>query len=61
MTVQVWTEEASSAPQNCFELSDWEVFQDGSDLEAYTSSVLEYVQFYTDAVLPKNSIKVFPN
>uniref|UniRef100_A0A3B3I9A9 Reverse transcriptase domain-containing protein n=1 Tax=Oryzias latipes TaxID=8090 RepID=A0A3B3I9A9_ORYLA len=60
-TVQVWTEEASSALQDCFELTDWEVFKDGSDLEAYTTSVLSYVQFCTDAVLPTKSIKVYPN
>ncbi|KAM4573377.1 uncharacterized protein PAE49_008206 [Odontesthes bonariensis] len=60
-TVQVWTEEASSALQDCFEMTDWEVFKDSSDLEAYTSSVLDYLQFCTDAVLPTKTIKVFPN
>lgn len=28
-TVKVWTEEASSALQDCFECTDWEVFQRG--------------------------------
>lgn len=42
-------------------LTKWEVFKDGSDLEAYTSSILDYVQFCTDSVLPTESIKVFPN
>ena len=60
-TVQVWTEEASSALQDCFELTDWEVLKDSSDVEAYTSSVLDYLQFCTDAVLPTKNIKVFPN
>lgn len=41
--------------------TDWELCKDGSDLEAYTSSALRYVQFCTDAVLPTKSIKVFPN
>jgi len=50
-TVQGWTEEPSSALQD----------KEGSDLESYTSAVLSYVQFCTDAVLPTKTVKVFPN
>ncbi|KAK0135194.1 RNA-directed DNA polymerase from mobile element jockey [Merluccius polli] len=60
-TVQVWSEEASSTLQDCFEHTDWGVFKEASDLETYTTSVLDYVQFCTDAVLPTKTIKVFPN
>ncbi|KAI3351289.1 hypothetical protein L3Q82_005834 [Scortum barcoo] len=60
-TVQVWTEEVSSALQDCFECTDWEVFKEGTDLDGYTSSVLSYLKFCTDAVLPTKTIKVFPN
>ncbi|KAI3356803.1 hypothetical protein L3Q82_003463 [Scortum barcoo] len=60
-TVQVWTEEASSTLQDCFECTDWEVFKEGTDLDGYTSSVLSYLKFCTDAVLPTKTIKVFPN
>ncbi|KAI3361638.1 hypothetical protein L3Q82_001998 [Scortum barcoo] len=60
-TVQVWTEEASSALQDNFECTDWEVFKEGTDLDGYTSSVLSYLKFCTDAVLPTKTIKVFPN
>lgn len=59
--VQVWTEEASSALQDCFEQTDWRVFKDGADLEEYTSSVLSYIQFCTDTVLPVKTIREFPN
>lgn len=58
-TVQVWSEEATSMLQDCFELTDWGVFKEGADLEEYTSSVLAYLHFCT--VLPTKSIKVFPN
>ncbi|KAI3354806.1 hypothetical protein L3Q82_004542 [Scortum barcoo] len=44
-TVQVWTEEVSSALQDCFECTDWEVFKEGTDLDGYTSSVLSYLTF----------------
>ena len=60
-TVQVWTEEASSALQDCFEHTVWSVFSEEADLEGYTSSVLSYIQFCTDAVLPVKTITVFPN
>ncbi|KAI3375469.1 hypothetical protein L3Q82_003801 [Scortum barcoo] len=42
-------------------LTDWEVFKEGTDLDGYTSSVLSYLKFCTDAVLPTKTIKVFPN
>ncbi|KAI3363084.1 hypothetical protein L3Q82_011537, partial [Scortum barcoo] len=47
--------------QDCFECTDWEVFKEGTDLDGYTSSVLSYLKFCTDAVLPTKTIKVFPN
>lgn len=46
--------------QHCFEHADWGVFKDSSDLDAYTSSVLDHGQFCTDAVLLKDTVKVFP-
>ena len=52
-TVQVWTDEAVAALQDCFEHTDWSVFNESTDLA--------YIQFYTDAVLPTKSIRVFPN
>ena len=60
-TIQVWTEEASAALQDCFEQTDWEVFKRDANLEDYTSSVLSYIHFCTDAVLPTKTITVFPN
>ncbi|KAI3365317.1 hypothetical protein L3Q82_010407, partial [Scortum barcoo] len=55
-TVQVWTEEASSALQDCFECTDWEVFKEGTDLDGYTSSVLSYLKFWPIA-LPVKELK----
>ncbi len=60
-TIQVWTEGVSSASQDCFEHIDWGVFKEGADLEEYTSSVLSYINFCTDAVLPTKTITAFPN
>ncbi|KAI3370205.1 hypothetical protein L3Q82_024978 [Scortum barcoo] len=52
---RLWTEEVSSTLQDCFECTDWEVFKEGTDLDGYKS----YLKFYTDAVLPTKTIKVF--
>lgn len=60
-TVQVWSEEASAARQDCFEHTDWSVFSEAADLEKYTLSVLFDVQFCADAALPVKTIKEFPN
>lgn len=60
-TVQVWSEEATSMLQDCFEHTEWEVFKEGADLEKYTTSVLAYVHFCTDTVLTTKTIRVFPN
>ena len=51
-TIQVWTEEASSALQDCFKFTDWGVFKADTDLEEYIASVLSYMQFYADVILP---------
>ncbi|KAI3371624.1 hypothetical protein L3Q82_024192, partial [Scortum barcoo] len=48
------------ALQDCFECTDWEVFKEGTDLDGYTSSVLSYLKFCTDAVLPTNDHQGFP-
>ena len=60
-TVQVWSEEAVTSLQVCFESSVWEVFSQGANLEEDTSNVLDYIQFCTETVLRTRTIKVFPN
>ncbi|KAI4896218.1 hypothetical protein NFI96_025832, partial [Prochilodus magdalenae] len=60
-TVRVWTEEATSMMQDCFDSTDWHLFAQGADLDEYASSVMGYIHFCTENVLPKKTIKVFPN
>ncbi|KAI4903276.1 hypothetical protein NFI96_004892 [Prochilodus magdalenae] len=47
--------------QECFDSTDWHLFAQGADLEEYASSVMGYIHFCTENVLPKKTIKVFPN
>lgn len=60
-TVQVWTEEATSMLQDCFDDTDWGVFAEGADLEEYADSVLGYINYCTENVTTQKTIKVFPN
>ncbi len=60
-TIQVWSDEAISQLQDCFENTDWELFAQSTDLEEYSSSVLAYITFCTDTVLTTKTIMVFPN
>lgn len=59
-SVQTGTEEASSALQDCFEDTVWELFEH-MDIECYTSTVLSYINFCIDNVNTKREIKTFPN
>ncbi len=59
-TVQMWTQEVSSALQGCFKDTRWNLFE-RSDIEHHTTTVLSYITFCTDTVTSKKQIKVFPN
>lgn len=60
-TVQVWTEEATAALQDCFDSTDWGIFAEGTDLESHTSAVLSCISYCTESVITTRTVKVFPN
>uniref|UniRef100_A0A669BZP0 Reverse transcriptase domain-containing protein n=1 Tax=Oreochromis niloticus TaxID=8128 RepID=A0A669BZP0_ORENI len=60
-SVRVWTAEATTALQDCFDNTNWSVFAKGSDLEGHTSAVLSYISFCTESVTTTKTVKVFPN
>lgn len=65
--ISVWTEEASSTLQDCFECTDWDVFKEAStyngyiNLEEYASSVTGFISKCVDDVVPTRTITVRPN
>ena len=61
MTVKVWTEEATLALQDCFDVTDSGVFAEGTDLDEHTSAVLDYISFCTEIVTETKTVKMFPN
>lgn len=59
-TVITWPDTASEQLQECFESTNWEVFEH-PDLELHTTAVLEYIKFCTDSVTVEKQIRVYPN
>lgn len=59
-TIKTWPEGASQQLQDCFEMTNWEVFEH-QDLEQHTTAVLDYIKFCTDITTVDRHIKVYPN
>ncbi len=58
--VKTWPEGAFQQLQDCFESTDWEVFEH-QNLEQYTAAVLGYIKHCTDTVTVDKYIRVYPN
>ncbi|KAI4887106.1 hypothetical protein NFI96_003143 [Prochilodus magdalenae] len=59
-TIKTWPEGASSQLQDCFERTNWDVFED-QDPEEYTSTVLYYIKNCVVNVTVDKNIRVYPN
>lgn len=55
-----WTLVLKGPPNNCFELTDWRIFQ-SPDLKEYTTSVLSYIKHCTDTITTEKHIWVYAN
>ncbi len=58
--VKTWPEGASQQLQDCFESTDWDIFEH-QNLEQYTAAVLGYIKHCTDTVTVDKYIWVYPN
>lgn len=59
-TVNTCPEGASKQLQDCFELTDWRIFE-SPDLKEYTASVLSYIKHCTDTITIEKLIWVYAN
>ena len=59
-TVKTWPEDATQQLQDCFDSTNWDVFEH-QDLELFTDSVLCYIKHCTDTVTVDKRIRVYPN
>ena len=59
-TVKTWPEGAMGQLQDCFENTDWSIFEN-KDLEQYTAAVLGYIKYCIDTVTVDKPVRVYPN
>lgn len=58
--VQIWPDGALSQLQDCFEHTEWSIF-DHLDLQEYTETVLFYMKSCTESVTVEKRIRIYPN
>lgn len=58
-TVKTWPEGDSLQLQDCFERTNWDIFE-AQDLEEYTSTTLCYIQNCADNITVNKNIRVYP-
>ena len=59
-TVKTWPDDASQQLQDCFDNTNWDIFEH-QDLNVFTDSVLCYIKHCTDTVTVDKRIRVYPN
>ena len=59
-TVSVWQETNKEELSGCFYATDWEVFHE-DNINRTTEVITDYILFCVDSLVPKKTIKVFPN
>lgn len=60
MTVTTWPDNALFKLQDCFKQTDWDLFEH-QELETFTGTVLDYIQFCIGNVTVDKNIRAFPN
>ncbi|KAI5102804.1 gastrula zinc finger protein XlCGF28.1-like [Silurus meridionalis] len=61
-TVKRWTSEAKQELQDCFDCTDWRVFEAGTDsLDELTDTVISYISFCKDMCVPTKTFCKFSN
>ncbi|PJG57318.1 RNA-directed DNA polymerase, partial [Aeromonas cavernicola] len=57
-----WTSEAKQQLQDCFDTTDWSVFEEAaSNIHELTDTVTSYISFCEDACVPTKTFRTFPN
>ena len=62
-TVHQWCDESVEALQDCFDSTDWLMFREAADgdINEYTDTVTSYIHHCIDDVVPKRTVRSFPN
>lgn len=60
--MKVWTNDAVSSLQGCFDCTDWGIFEEScEDLDELTDVVCSYSAFCRDMLIPTKRVKIYPN
>lgn len=60
-SVNVWSSDSIETLKGCFLCTDWDMFSGENNLDYATEVTTDYIQFCIDTVIPKKTIKTFPN
>ncbi|KAI3358299.1 hypothetical protein L3Q82_014676, partial [Scortum barcoo] len=59
-TIQQWSDQSDSVLRDCFSTTEWCVFKD-TDINTYTDAVIGYIGKCIDDVVPRITVRTFPN
>ena len=61
-SIKTWSDEADAKLQDCFAITDWNMFRDSSDgIEEYTTSVTGFINKCIEDVVPTGTVRTYPN
>ena len=62
-TIQHWSDQSESTLQDCFDHTDWDMFQVASEnnIDEYTDTVTKFIRRCIGDVVPTVTIKTYPN
>jgi hypothetical protein len=60
-SIKKWSDEADAKLQDCFSITDWNMFRDSSDDIEYTTSVTGFINKYIDDVVPTVTVRTYRN
>ena len=61
-SIKKWSDEADAKLQDCFAITDWNMFRDSSDgIEEYTTSVTGFTNKSIEDVVPTVTVRTYPN
>ena len=62
MVYKKWSNEADAKLQDCFAITDWNMFRDSSDdIEEYTTSVTGFINKCIEDIVPTVTARTYPN
>ena len=60
-SINAWTDDSIETLKGCFLCTDWDTFSGEPNLDNATEVTTDYIKFCVDTVIPKMTIKVYPN